>query len=567
MSPFGIMRLNKGLNILIVHFLYNLTVKRGKMPLKILSDKYKEYKEIIDMYNQVSEEQIDWEKIIDEALQNLLTNPETDWSWLRHYNYYPTKDNPRPWEPVYYKPDSEKLKPYIKDKIVEDDIINFALKFNKPNLVKYKKAIIDAIWNTDRLLCVLDKYKMTQNLKYGEDYITIDCPACGHESMKIWINEDDSVIVSCYSTKCILNRTNIWKLFEITDHTMFTAVETVWDIIQHMDANEIKKIRALEGIKLKKSYYNKNLEKIIADCTTENKYMNSCGFSDELLKECEILYRDERENPTCSESNDFRNRVCYIIRDIEGKIVGIQGRSIIDTDWKRNNYVLDDDFWKTQYWDNRWTKKIRTKMDKLTEKVINTAGFGKSEHLYLLHKYVNKTNNITTVVVVEGLKDAIRVYQQKFNYIAVVSIMGAEISLKQAKLLQTIFGLDKQILLALDGDDAGYHGSTKAYDTLKNCGFKNIRFVLYPRISEYGFYYKDFGDITSPKLILETIKASVDIETYKIQMETRLPLIRVAKILKEKAERQEYWETIKDDFIPVSKEDLPLQVKELFNIK
>lgn len=195
--------------------------------MRILRDKYKEYKEVIDMYNQVTEEQLDWKAVIDEALHNLFTNPETDWSWLRHYNYYPTRDNPKPWEPVYYKPESEKFKPHMNGKIVEDDIINFALKFNRPNLIKYKKAIIDATWNVDRLLLVLDHYKMTHDLQYGEDYISIDCPACEHEGMKIWLNEDGTIIVSCFSTTCELNKTNIWKLFEVSGDTMFTAVETI----------------------------------------------------------------------------------------------------------------------------------------------------------------------------------------------------------------------------------------------------------------------------------------------------------------------------------------------------
>jgi DNA primase len=334
-----------------------------------------------------------------------------------------------------------------------------------------------------------------------------------------------------------------------------------------MDIGKVEKIRSLEGVKVRKAYDNKNLDRIIADCITENQYMNSCSFPDELLAECEILFRDGRESTSCSESNDFRNRICYIIRDIEGKIVGIQGRSTIDTDWKRNCYVMNDPLWKNAYWDSKWDKGIKKKHKKLIQKVINTAGFDKSNYLYLLHKYVNKTGDIDKIVIVEGLKDALRVYQQKLGGVAVVSIMGAEISSKQTELLQTVFGLDKQIILSLDGDDAGYQGSLNVYEVLKTRGFNNISFVLYPKINQYGFYYKDFGDITSPEMITATLQSTVDLDTYKAEMKDRVWYARAVKSIKEKEERAEYWETIKNDFIPCRKEDMPTQVRELFGIK
>lgn len=531
--------------------------------MRILADLYKDYKDIIDKYNQILDKQLDWKTIIDEALENLFTNSATDWSYLRHYRYYPSKYNKKPWEPVYYKPDYQKFKPYMKGNITADDIINFALKFNKPNLVKYRKTIIDATWNVDMLLAVLDKYQMTHNLQYGEDYIIIDCPACEHEGMKIWLNEDGSTIVSCFSTNCELNKTNIWKLFEVNDDTLFTAVETVWNIVNNMDMSKVEKIRRLEGVKVRKAYDNKNIEKIIADCTTDNKYMNDCGFSNQILEECDILFRDEKENWSCSESNDFRNRVCYIIKDVTGKIVGIQGRSVIDTDWERTRYVLEDSFWKTYYWSGKWNKNTIRKKNKLTKKVINTAGFDKSAHLYLLYKYIDNAESISKVVIVEGLKDAVRVYQQKLDSVAVVSIMGAEISNKQVELIKTVFGTEKHIILALDNDEPGFAASIKAYETLKNAGFGNISFVLYPLRNEV-FYYKDFGDINKGaktySLIKSIIDNPVDIDTYTKAMKKVIPIAKAEKSIRNKLEKQKYWETIKDDFV-ISNEEPPSFLK------
>lgn len=536
--------------------------------MKILQDKYREYTEIIELYNQVYDEPLTWQIIIDEALENLLTNPETDWSWLRHYCYYPTKSNPKPWEPVFYKCNSSRFEEYLVDNINMDDIINFALKFNRPNLVKYKKLIIDASWTVDKILLVLEHYTMTDNLRYGDDYVNINCPNCTHETMKIWINEDKSVLVSCFAITCKLNKTNIWKLFEITVETMFTTVDKVWHIVNNINNISLDKIKRLEGIRVNKPFTNSNLNKIIADCVVNNPYLKSNDFTEDILQECAVYFRDNKVNPSCSESNDFRQRVCYTIRDLNGNLAGVQGRSIFNEDWQRNNYIKSDSFFRTHYLEGSPSEEKRNKIEKIGKKTINTVGFKKSEHLYLLHKYTNNTQDINSIVITEGPKDAIRVFGQKLNGVAVVSIMGAEISATQLTLLRNRFGVNKQYILAFDGDRPGYTAALKAHAALDACGFRHISFILYPRVSPYGPYYKDFGDISSADLITFTLHNSVSLRTYNAEMEDRLPYIDVITELQGKEKRKEIKKMPHDDFeclVPIK--DLPSEVIEIFGIR
>jgi 5S rRNA maturation endonuclease (ribonuclease M5) len=80
------------------------------------------------------------------------------------------------------------------------------------------------------------------------------------------------------------------------------------------------------------------------------------------------------------------------------------------------------------------------------------VGFRKSLVLFNLCR-VLKTR-ARTVIVVEGFFDALSVHQA--GYTAVVALMGSTLSRHQADLLTTHVD---QVLLMLDGDDAGRHGA------------------------------------------------------------------------------------------------------------
>lgn len=86
------------------------------------------------------------------------------------------------------------------------------------------------------------------------------------------------------------------------------------------------------------------------------------------------------------------------------------------------------------------------------------AGFRKSLVLFNLHRAVARTAR--TAIVVEGFFDAIAVHQAGH---AVVALMGSTLSRSQADLLATHFD---RIVLMLDGDEAGRHGTVSAAQML-----------------------------------------------------------------------------------------------------
>jgi DNA primase len=88
------------------------------------------------------------------------------------------------------------------------------------------------------------------------------------------------------------------------------------------------------------------------------------------------------------------------------------------------------------------------------------TGFRKSLMLFNLHRVL--THQTRTVIVVEGFFDAMAVHQA--GYPAVVALMGSTLSRTQADLLTTHFD---RVLLMLDGDAAGRHGTTAITATLR----------------------------------------------------------------------------------------------------
>ncbi len=87
------------------------------------------------------------------------------------------------------------------------------------------------------------------------------------------------------------------------------------------------------------------------------------------------------------------------------------------------------------------------------------AGFRKLLVLFNLHRAIDEKTR--TVAVVEGLFDAIAVHQA--GYPAVVALMGSALSHHQADLLYAHFD---NVLLMLDGDDAGRQGARAAANAL-----------------------------------------------------------------------------------------------------
>lgn len=81
------------------------------------------------------------------------------------------------------------------------------------------------------------------------------------------------------------------------------------------------------------------------------------------------------------------------------------------------------------------------------------SGFHKSSILFNLHRSIGGSAAVSTVVLVEGFFDCIKVHQAGYPCVA---MMGSSLSEEQEKLLQSHFS---GVLVMLDGDEAGRKGT------------------------------------------------------------------------------------------------------------
>ena len=135
-------------------------------------------------------------------------------------------------------------------------------------------------------------------------------------------------------------------------------------------------------------------------------------------------------------SGTLVGRICVPIYNVLGKIVGISGRIVNDT----------DSFIKWRHWPS-------------SRKMQGGIGFKRRLNLYNIDRVVqhmNKTGD-RTVILVEGPWDVIKLEMAGVKNS--LAIFGSMISDTQAALLKHL-GVEK-VVVALDGDEAGQKGSEK----------------------------------------------------------------------------------------------------------
>lgn len=144
-----------------------------------------------------------------------------------------------------------------------------------------------------------------------------------------------------------------------------------------------------------------------------HRYLLDRGFELETLKEWESGY------------DSYYRRAVFPVRNWEGHLVGAVGRTVNDHKIKYFNYF----------------------------------GFDKSRYLFGEHK----VKEGTTLVVVEGLLDTVKVWQGMRNQglldeYSVVGILGSEASFDQCRKM---VGLANEVILFLDNDRTGWLGQQK----------------------------------------------------------------------------------------------------------
>jgi len=159
------------------------------------------------------------------------------------------------------------------------------------------------------------------------------------------------------------------------------------------------------------------------------------GFTPQVLKEHEIGF------------DHYRKRIVFSIRDIQGNLVGISGRSIYPDDQPKYRFYISE-----------------------IKEFVPNYEFHPHRHLYHGH-HVKRGK---PVIVVEGFKACLWLVQNGWEN--TVAIMGASMSHEQALLLGS---LSSDFIIFLDNDDAGRRGTKKIYYQLLDFG--RVSIVIGPK--------------------------------------------------------------------------------------
>jgi len=165
-------------------------------------------------------------------------------------------------------------------------------------------------------------------------------------------------------------------------------------------------------------------------------YLKNRGFSEEIIKDFMIGY---------SRSGKFNNRIIFPIHDIRNRCLAFGGRVI-----------------------NNKNKQI--------PKYINSSEspiYNKGSHLYALNiakPFIQKKDK---VIIVEGYLDVIACHQVAVNN--VIAVLGTALTQKQAFLIKRF---TKNIILALDNDQAGQKATDRSIDVLKSIGMNVFVSIL-----------------------------------------------------------------------------------------
>ena len=295
---------------------------------------------------------------------------------------------------------------------------------------------------------------------------------------------DDSYFIGCY--KCGERRNFIKFICEKRGYDFIEALEWISGVlgitvlnIPHKNAAEIKKefINAEDEILLEK----RTLPEVSLEGFGFNKGVYppaffKRGFTVEDAEEMEVYFAGR----DCT--NGFRNRICFLIRDLEGRLVGVVGR---------NKYSEEEYY---DYWAKRLRLKDMSKEEQIIEvenqnykyiKYYNSQGFRSRCILYNANRLVNSDKE--EVFIAEGVFDVMKMV--KYGYKNAIGMFGHSLSRGQ---LYQLYQLYKDVMarikvyLIVDNDEAGLRGFENNIKSLQELGFKNIYKMVIDGVKDAG---------------------------------------------------------------------------------
>ena len=339
--------------------------------------------------------------------------------------------------------------------------------------MRIDQATIDEIKNKTDILDLVSEYVKLE--KRGRNYIGL-CPFHDEKTPSFTVSKDKQ-ICHCFGCK---KGGNVFQFTqEIKDITFVEAVKELGEHVNiQVDIGDTSKnastqmasddLKMIEMHELIKDYYHYALMKTVEGEEALN-YLQSRGFTDELIKEREIGFAPDsshfcydflekkgydielayeagllsRNEENFSYYDRFRNRIMFPLKNAQGRIVGYSGRTYTNQEPKYLNSP-------------------------------ETPIFQKRRLLYNLDKARKSIRKNDELILLEGFMDVI-----KSDYAGlkqVVASMGTQISQEHMTYLQK---LTYNITLMFDGDFAGKEATLKTGQTLLQQGL-NVYVVQLP---------------------------------------------------------------------------------------
>ncbi|MEQ6029875.1 DNA primase [Staphylococcus saccharolyticus] len=353
--------------------------------------------------------------------------------------------------------------------------------------MRIDQATIDEIKNKTDILDLISEYVKLE--KRGRNYIGL-CPFHDEKTPSFTVSEDKQ-IYHCFGCK---KGGNVFQFTqEIKDITFVEAVKELGERVNiQVDIGDTSKnastqmasddLKMIEMHELIKDYYHYALMKTVEGEEALN-YLQSRGFTDELIKEREIGFAPDsshfcydflekkgydielayeagllsRNEENFSYYDRFRNRIMFPLKNAQGRIVGYSGRTYTNQEPKYLNSP-------------------------------ETPIFQKRRLLYNLDKARKSIRKNDELILLEGFMDVI-----KSDYAGlkqVVACMGTQISQEHMTYLQK---LTYNITLMFDGDFAGKEATLKTGQTLLQQGL-NVYVVQLPTGMDPDEYIGKYGN-------------------------------------------------------------------------
>lgn len=177
------------------------------------------------------------------------------------------------------------------------------------------------------------------------------------------------------------------------------------------------------------------------------------GYTEDEIMMSGLVGQKENENGETVFFDKFWDRIMFPIKNIDGRIIGFGGRSLVkDTSHK---YINSQD----------------------------TPIFKKGENLYGL----NFAKDAEYIILCEGNIDVIMLHQAGFT--GATASLGTALTDVQAKLLK---GLNKDIYISYDSDAAGIKAALKAIKLFNHIGV-HPRIISYQGAKDPDEFIKKFG--------------------------------------------------------------------------